>query len=261
MNFKLRPLVACFALISIFAPSAQADVSLYRQDFENPVGFVNDGGDVNIFNSVNTLYGNQPAGFSFAQDFTVETLLIKGNQAFGHGYSDPSDKGGKYALGMLSDSQNDLLGLSFNVGSNKFLSMSLDISSIDLSVFGGPFVAAGAVPRFEFTLFDNPGGATGLGSGTILDSFQAAGTASAPDVFDWTHVLFALDASGSTNGNVTLRIDLLSGGYAAMDNFLITASNTPGQVPIPAAVWLLGSGLAGVAAVAGRRQKLAECYG
>jgi hypothetical protein len=230
MSFK-----KCFGLTSIttsilMASSVQASTVLYDQDFENPVGFVNDGGDVNIFRTVNDLYGNQPLGFQFSQNFTVETLLITGNQAFGTGYSDPSAIGENYALGMLSSVQNDLLGLSFNVGDADFLNFRLDISSIDLSVFGGLFVSPGAIPEFEFTLYDNPTGMLGLGSGAILSTFRASGTASERAVFDWTEVLGVLDASEATNGNVILRIDLLSGGYAAMDNFRIVASDIPGDI-------------------------------
>jgi hypothetical protein len=250
MNFKKSSAVAAFSTAMFVASTVQATVVLYNQDFENPTGFVNDGVDVNIYKSVNTLYGNQPTGFTFAQQYTVETLLITGNQAFGHGYSDPSGKGGNYALGMLSSVQNDLLGLSFNIGSNKFLNASLDISSIDLSGWGGPFVPSGAVPLFEFTLYDNPSAATGLGSGTILDSLQVSGKASEKDVFDWTEALLALDATGNTNGNVTLRIDLLQGGYAAMDNFRIAASDSAGDVgsvPEPGTLGLLGLGVVAMA--------------
>ena len=229
--FKEKIFLMAFALV--LATQTHATTILYNQDFENPAAFNNDGGDVNIFNTVNDLYGNQPPGFTFAQAFTVETLLVTGNQAFGTGYSDPEGIGGNYTLGMLSNFENDLLGLSFNVNNNKFLNVRLDISSIDLSVFSGPFVSPGAVPVFEFTLFDNPSGATGLGSGAILDSAQASGTASDQTVFDWTEALLPLDASSSTNGNVTLRIDLLEGGYAALDNFRIAASDTPGDVGDP----------------------------
>ena len=184
--------------LACLSATAQATVVLYDQNFENPTGFVNDGGDVNIFRTVNQLYGNQPPGFTFAQANTVETLYINGTAAFGTGYSDPSGKGGNYALGMLSSTQNDLLGLAFDVGTFDYLNVRLDISSIDLSVFGGPFVAPGAVPVFSFTLYDNPTGATALGGGTPLASAQATGTASARDVFDWTEVILGLDATGST---------------------------------------------------------------
>lgn len=151
---------------------------------------------------------------------------------------------------MLASTNADLLGLSFNVMSNQFLNVRLDISSIDLSVFGGPFVTPGSVPIFEFTLFDNPSGATGLGSGKILDVLQASGTVSAPTVFDWTEVLLPLNARGNTNGNVTLRIDLLNGGYAALDNIRIAASDTSGDVGdnsvgVPEPTTILGITLAG----------------
>jgi hypothetical protein len=256
-------LVALAAALVLMASPSRAAVVLYNQNFENPTGFVNDAADVNIFRTVNQLYGNQPAGFTFAQDFTVETLLITGTQAFGTGYSDPSGKGGNYALGMLASVQNDLLGLSFDVGTFDFLNVSLDISSIDLSAWGGPFVFPNDnVPEFEFTLFDNPGGGTGLnGNGTILARMRATGTASPRSVFDWTNVLLPMDASQSTNGKVTLRIDLLRGGYAAMDNFRIVASNVGGDlaiVPEPSTILLAVPAMAlmAVSAVRSRRRRL-----
>ena len=241
--------IAALAGVSLCG-GASAQTVLYDQDFENPTGFNNDGGDFNIVRTVNDLYGGQPAGFMFAQNFTVETLLIGGTQAFGTGYSDPSGIGGSYTLGLLSDVQNDLLGLAFNVGSFQFLNLRADISSIDLDRQGGPFVAPGSIPDFQFSLYDNPTGAVGLGSGAALDIFNVSGTASARNVFDWTTALGGLDASGSTNGNVILRIDLLSGGYAAIDNLRIVASNTPGDVggvPEPAtwAMMILGFGVVG----------------
>ncbi|NET54785.1 MAG: hypothetical protein F6K47_00805 [Symploca sp. SIO2E6] len=237
-------------------PVKASTTVLYDQDFENPTGFVDtSGGDVSQ-QSVNSLYGNQPVGFAFSQRFTVETLLITGNSAFGTGYSDSSGVGGNYALGMLADTsipggQDDLLGLAFNVGDNDFLNARLDISSIDSDKNNGPFLPTdGALPVFEFTLFDNPSGSLGTGSGLVLSSQQASGSISDRSVFDWTEVLLALDASASTNGNVILRIDLLSGNYAALDNLRIVASNTPGDfgksVPEPASTLvfcIIGIGL------------------
>jgi hypothetical protein len=119
------------ALILLLTRQAYADVTLLQQDFEKPVNFVNDGGDVNIFRTVNDLYSNQPVGFQFAQQFTVETLLVGGTAAWTipanptGGFKDPQNKAGKHVLSMLSTVQDDLIGLSFNVGGFKFLNFSL----------------------------------------------------------------------------------------------------------------------------------------
>jgi hypothetical protein len=236
------------ALTAFCTQSSEASTVLYVQNFENPTGFVNDGGDVNIYRSVNQLYGNQPAGFSFAQQNTVETLRVGGTQAWGTGFRDPQGIAGNYALGLLSSWENDLLALSFDIEAYRYLNFRVDISSIDLDRWGGPFVPVkGEAPSFRFTLYDNPTGITGLGSGAVLSTFDVSGTASARNTFDWTNVVAGLDATGNTNGKVTLRIDLLSGGYAAMDNFVIAASDRAGDVPpVPEpSSWIsLGMGLA-----------------
>ncbi len=238
------------ALFSAAAP-VSAEIQLYNQNFENPDGFVNDGGDINIFRTINQLYGGQPAGFTFAQNFTTEALLIGGTQAFGQGYVDPDGRGGKYVVAQLSDVQDDRLGLAFNVGSFQFLNLQLDISSIDLDRFGGPFVpTGGAAPVFRFRLFDNPGGGTNIGTGTLLDSFDAVGLLNpSKRSFLWTHVNDGLDAKLSTDGNVVLQIDVVSGGYAAFDNIRVSASDVRGGIPEPAtwAMMIAGFGLAGIA--------------
>jgi hypothetical protein len=254
MNNQNR-FVAAFALAGALTMPAGAATLLYQQNFENPNPgtFVNNGGDINVFNTVNTLYGGQPAGFLFAQTFTVETLLIGGSEAWGGaGFQDPENRAGRHAISMLSSAQDDRLGLAFNVGAFRFLNFQLDISSIDLNNWGGPFVPAGGqAPVFRITLFDNPSGAVGIGGGTVLDTEDITGTATtAKNIFDWTNHIVALDSTGTTNGNVILQIDELVGGYAALDNFRITASDTPGDVggdptvPAPGVLALLGVGLA-----------------
>jgi len=237
----------------VAASGAHAATTLYTQNFEAPVNFVNDGGDINIYRTVNDLYGNQPAGFTFAQPYTDETLRVGGTDAFGIGYKDPQHIAGNYVVAMLSDAQNDLLSMSFSVGNFQFLNFGLDISSIDLDRFGGPFVpGGGAAPQFRFSLYDNPTGVTGLsGNGVLLDSATATGVAGPNKyTFDWRHEVLGLNAAGSVNGNVTLQIDLLSGGYAAMDNFVVVASNEKGVipgVPEPGSWLLMGLGLATLA--------------
>lgn len=258
-----RSLVTLALSSGLLCAPLHAATLLYQQDFESPVGFVNDGGDVNINRTVNQLYSGQPVGFTFAQAFTVETLLVGGNQAHGgQGFQDPAGIAGRHVLGMLSSTQNDLLGLAFNIGAFKFLNFRLDISSIDLANFGGPFVpVGGAAPTFRFSLFDNPGGAVGLGAGAALSVFEATGTVSPNKyTFDWTNVVAALDATGNTNGNVILQIDLLTGGYAAMDNFFIAASDVAGQVPgavipLPPGIALLLGGIAMLGGVARRGRR------
>lgn len=255
-------LAAIAAAIMLPAAALAQSVTLYDQDFEAPDGFVNDGGDINLFRTVNQLYGNQPTGFQFAQNFTVETLRIGGTEAFGTGYQDPDGRGGRHALGMLSTTQNDLLGLAFDIGARSFLNFRIDISSIDLDRFGGPFVPqGGAAPSFRFSLFDNPGGLPGVGSGDALSFVEATGQFNPlKNRFLWSTVNSGLSAAGNTNGNVILRIDLISGGYAAFDNLVITADNVGAGVPgIPEpgswALMLAGFGLVGAAA---RRRQAAS---
>lgn len=256
-----RRVLLPLCLTATTLPAQAAYTELYRQDFEHPTGFVNDAGDVNIHRTVNDLYSGQPAGFTFAQTHTVETLLVGGSTAWGTGFQDPQGVAGRYALGLLSHAQDDFLGLAFNVGSSAFLNFRLDIASIDLDSWGGPFVAPGGeAPVFRISLFDNPGGAAGIGSGTVLSWANVTGTANPlKNTFDWTNVVVPLSTAGHTNGNVILRIDLLTGGYAAMDNFVVAASDTPGEVPPipePATVALMLGGLATLAAHARLRRPL-----
>jgi hypothetical protein len=257
MHLRFAAIAVALAAASVPAGA----ITLYTQDFENPDGFVNDGGDINIFRTINQLYSNQPPGFVFAQTFTTETLLVGGTQAFGEGYSDPDGRAGRYVVGQLSDRQNDLLGLAFDVGDNQFLNFRIDISGIDLDRFGGPFVPAnGFAPTFRFSLLDNPSGNPGT-SGTVLDFVDVqAPFNSSKRIFNWGTANLGLDASGSTNGNVIFLIDILDGGYAAFDNIKITADDQGGGVPgIPEpATWALmiaGFGLVGIAA---RRRRAAR---
>lgn len=110
--------------------SANALQILYVQDFEtpnDPPGFIDTTGRDVSQQTVNQLYGGQPSGFSFEQDFTVATLEINGGVAFGAGYSDPAGIGGDHALGMLSSVQDDRLRLTFDVGTFAFLNLQIDI--------------------------------------------------------------------------------------------------------------------------------------
>src|SRR6056297_725232 len=187
--FKISKVTVLFAAISSSSLAQASFITLYDQDFESPDGFAVGSGYADVSQQmVNNLYGGQPAGFSFAQANTVETILLTGEDAFGTGYTDVAGIGGNYALGMLSDIENDKLALSFNIGSFDFFNFSLDISSLGLdgnSANNGPFASDDVAPSFKFTLFDNPGGGLTTGAGTMLGTANLTGVASDVAVLDW----------------------------------------------------------------------------
>ncbi len=259
----LSRLAAAGTSLCIAGAATAGTIQLYDQNFENPNGFNNGFGSGYADLSqqeVNDLYST--ADFQFEQTFTVETILLTGSAADGgNGYDDTTGQGGNYAIGMLGPrSEDDRLGLSFDAQDFDFFNFKVDISSVGLYVGpGSPFTTVTDVPKFRFTLYDNPTGLRNLsGNGTVLDSGELVGLASPINELVWTTGTFAFDASGSSNGNVTLQVDVFEGGYAAMDNWLITASDEAGgglnTVPLPGGMPLLLAGLSGLALMQRRRK-------
>ncbi|MEM7469319.1 MAG: hypothetical protein AAF387_20880 [Pseudomonadota bacterium] len=107
---------------------------------------------------------------------------------------------------------------------------------------GGPFnPATGRESVFRISLFDNPGGVANTGVGAALDFVEGTTTESAAQVIDFTKVTHTFDASGVTNGNIVLQIDLIAAfpfEYAGFDNLEVSV------VPVPAAWGFLVAGLA-----------------
>ncbi|WP_299722436.1 VPLPA-CTERM sorting domain-containing protein [uncultured Tateyamaria sp.] len=262
-NFRLLALAASLSLGLGSTAFAASTTVLYDQDFENPNAFIGSRRSDVDAQKVNVNYGNQPAGFTFGNTFTVETINVTdstnpgGDRQFNSigGYTGDLAQSGDFVIGMLSTAQDDLLGLTFDVTGFDFLNVQIDLTNLDLECCGAPFHSGSfdTTPDFQFSLFDGQG-TGGIGGGTLLDRKVFSPDASARHVIDFSTFTFGLDAKDTTDGLVTLQIDLLSGGYAAFDNLRIAASDTEGNVgvvPLPAAAWFL---LAGIGMLAGLRR-------
>ena len=266
VRFVLGPLamaaIAAAAAV-VAAPPARAAVVVYQNDFNSPTGWTDQSGNGTgiSFASVNSLFGA-----AFQQTFTVETLRIAGNA----NYSDPSGTGGAYALGMLSSVQNDLLALTFNVGSLGFVNVMMDFAGIGpvaCPSCGGPFGFAGQTPIFDVSLYDSPLGTFSFGNpGLLLSTAAMEGNPIASTTtLTWNNRTVSLSTANNTSGWVTLMLDLRAGagqaGYAAFDNLVVASSDTAGDLgndpqpsPMPEPTTLALAGLA-LAALMRRPQR------
>ena len=121
MKFKLQMLLFQLCIVFIMVQSAIAATIVYQNDFENPSSIPYDGTYKDLSQqTVNSLYGSE-----FSQINTVETILINGGYDL---YSDPASTGGSYAIGMLSQVQNDKLALAINIQGNNYV-LILDLNS------------------------------------------------------------------------------------------------------------------------------------
>jgi hypothetical protein len=172
---------------------------------------------------INTLYGTPENQFN--QRFTVETAVINSNYNSSTPYSDPSGTAGSYAISMQNSVNDDLLALGFNTSGKQFVNVAMDISSIDFSGTGCEPPKGIADPIFEIRLIDDPDG-NALLDGPVLDTARVEGPAGPnPWTFLWTRQQVALNASNSTNGNVSVVWDLIQSGYGAFDNLVVEASD------------------------------------
>jgi len=220
-------------LIALIAGLNQCCVSqqiiLYDNHFESPniPPVPNCGSDLDA-TDLNTLWsgtaGGTGGGGSFQQVNTVETILIHGPDGF---YSDPSGIGDSFCISMLSVAQDDQAALTLNSQMLPFAIISMDISAIDLDACGGPFGVD--TPLLDIKIYDSPGAVFSFAApGTLLDEDTIKGIAPGATsfTFNWTNQLVSMDIANTTDGNITVVLDLLKSGYAAIDNLLIVSSLT-----------------------------------
>lgn len=223
-------LLARVAACCIPSSMAAQTVTLYSNSFTTPNMAVNTaacGTDISQ-QSVNDLWagtgGGTGGGGQWAQTFTVETLLIDGP---GNVYTDSSGAGGDYCLGMQTAQQNDMAALTLDSDGLPFVNLTMDIAAIEVSGCGAPFGVA--PPVLQVSLYDTPTGVFNINSpGTLLDQVTLTGGSPASDPFSfaWSSVGAGLNVSASTNGVVTVMLDLQASGYAAFDNLLIMADSS-----------------------------------
>jgi hypothetical protein len=210
--------------MAVSEASQPVTVVLYSNNFESPnVPLAVNCGNSLDTRGINFLYGKP--GFTYDQVFTVEGVSI--NDPL-HLYSDPEGKGGNYAIGMLTSAQDDKLALHFSKQGHSIINVGFDLSSIDVNGCGGPFGVS--VPKMKVSLLNTPSGPFSFNA-PVLSTQTLTGVA-APNqwTFKWTYVVAALDASASTNDNITVLFDMSQSGYAAFDNLSITASEVAGVV-------------------------------
>lgn len=199
---------------------------LYTNDFETPnVPLVVNCPHALDARGINFLYGT-PA-FQFNQVNTVEGVLLDDPSKL---YKNPTGKGGRFALGMLSSVQDDKLSLTFEVTGKPFLNVGLDLSSIDVQGCGGPFGVTR--PVMKVSLHETIGTIHSFSApGKLLAEGTIEGDSSAdPWTFAWTYGVVSLDASQATTARVSVVFDLTQSGYAAFDNLSIVASSQAGIV-------------------------------
>ncbi|MFA7386913.1 MAG: VPLPA-CTERM sorting domain-containing protein [Thiohalobacteraceae bacterium] len=138
-----------------------------------------------------------------------------------------------------------LYGTAYATGSNQLTSMSF-------SVAAGSQINFGFDANLIMETWLSAGGQSALAQSAMqITLSNASGT-----VFDWSPAalnrLLGANESDSVNGYFATSTGVLAGGAYTLRISMEQLTNVS-AVPVPAAAWLLGSGLVGIVAVARRR--------
>lgn len=152
---------------------------------------------------------------------------------------------------------------TFSLAGGAFVVNNLDTLNTAGLFSTNPHTSPAAYPNAPFGLFTDaisgncgPGGSVGCGSTLVFDIANFAGFLAATNLYNGALIFAAVDilnlacvAAGGTacTGVVGLTAQLVP-----------TPFDVPPEVPIPGAVWLFASGLAGLGVLARRRKKQAD---
>jgi hypothetical protein len=181
-------------------------------------------------NTVNLAYGR--GSNLYDQDYTVEVVYIATyiDQASGQSLQVSDGRAGKYAIGMLTELDNDKVRLTFNVEGRSFVNFAIDIA---------PFATmnAGACDDGSVVFPTEPAKLTVSAmidsSSTLLSTVTLTGSSGQPGFFSvvWERVCGSLDVSQAMGGNITIEWDALEPVYIFFDNVDIVASDDPNRFP------------------------------
>jgi hypothetical protein len=240
---KILQSVGAGALIAMFAGGAQANV-LGNSSFESPDASASfqacPGGasDWTCFNNSSIGSNNfTPGGGFFTPTALTGTQVLKQFGTDGGAFQDAAANPGDTV-----DAQ--VFAMNWN-GDNLQNTFLLQIFALDID---GNNISGGFNPLAQVT-------AQAVATGGTPD-YALPATDGGND-FDWTQMdVSALMPAGTVSTRIQLIHVPLTGGEPALPGaiFLDDASLTVTAVPVPAAVWLFGSGLIGLVGVARRRK-------
>lgn len=239
MSMKKRILqtAGAGALLAMFAMGAQANL-LSDPSFESPDA---SGGDVG------GCAGN--AWDCFNSNFIASNLI--NNNPPGTFYN-PLARTGDQVLKQFGGDAGYLQGVAVNAGD------TVDASAYAISYTGDPF---NNLALLQLAFFDASNNVVGPLYETFCDSVGNQACTLLPSDGDpaseWTQMAVQGVAPVGTVKAQILLLHILTdgtpaGGSLFWDDASITA--TPSAIPVPAAVWLFGSGLIGLVGVARRRK-------